>query len=92
MWAILANLLTALLGSAIGRMLTGAGLTLATYVGLSSVVGQLQADLSANLNSIPAEYLGLIGILKFDFYCSALFSAFTIAAASKAMKTFIKTK
>lgn len=92
MWGILANLLTALLGSAIGRMLTGAGLTLATYVGLSSVVGQLQADLSANLNSIPAEYLGLIGILKFDFYCSALFSAFTIAAASKAMKTFIKTK
>lgn len=92
MWGILANLLTTLLGSAIGRMLTGAGLTLATYVGLSSLVGQLQAELQSNLNSIPTDYLGLIGLLKFDLYCAALFSAYTIAATSKAMKTFIKTK
>lgn len=92
MWGVLASLLTSLLGSAIGRMLTGAGLTLATYVGLSAVISQLQSQVLTNMNSMPSEYLGLIGILKFDFYCSALFSAYTIAAASKAMKTFIKTK
>lgn len=90
--AILITILTSFAASLLARVLLGAGLTIYTYKTINDLVSTLQSHLAKYLYALPADALAYIHMLKFDFYVSALLSAYAIVAFVKTSKVFIGAK
>ena len=83
---ILVNILIYFASSLVARMLLGAGLGIISYNFIDTLMQNLQDALLAALNGFPADIVGIIGLLRIDFYLSIILSAMTMAAFIKSSK------
>lgn len=87
--AILITILTAFASSLVARLLLGAGLAFVSYTFINDLVAQAQTAIGGLLNNLPADILGLLGILKIPQAISVVMSAMGIAAFIKSAKVFL---
>lgn len=57
------------------KLLRGLGFTAISYVGISAGLDKLKELAISNFNSVPAEYLNVLGLLKVDVCFSIIVSA-----------------
>lgn len=87
--AILITILTAFASSLVARLLLGAGLAFVSYTFINDLVAQAQNAVRGLLNNLPADILGILGILKIPQAISVVMSAMGIAAFIKSSKVFL---
>lgn len=87
--AILITILTAFASSLVARLLLGAGLAFVSYTFINDLVAQAQNAVRGLLNNLPADILGILGILKIPQAISVVMSAMGIAAFIKSAKVFL---
>lgn len=87
--AILITILTAFASSLVARLLLGAGLAFVSYTFINDLVIQAQNAVGGLLNNLPADILGILGILKIPQAISVVMSAIGIAAFIKSAKVFL---
>ncbi|MFU8925342.1 DUF2523 family protein [Acinetobacter puyangensis] len=86
---VLVPVLTLFLRFFIARILIGAGLTIVTYSFVTYEITRLRNLLDQYLHTLPSNILGYVQTMRFDFYISAVFSAYLIVAAVKGAKVFL---
>lgn len=79
----------ALLSVSIKRMLTGAGLGLATYAGVSKLLDKIISDANAQLASGDGKILSLIGLTGIDVAISLILSACVVRATISSTSVFV---
>jgi len=84
--AVLIAVLTLLTRYFIARALVGAGLTVITFTVVNSFVNQLKDMLHGYLYNLPASVFYVVDLLNFDFYLSAVISAYSLAISIKSAK------
>ncbi|WP_033134810.1 DUF2523 family protein [Acinetobacter sp. MN12] len=89
MQALLIPILTLFARYFIVRAITGAGLSVITYMVLNSFVQELKTMLEGYLYGIPSNFFFIIHLLKFDFYLSTIISCYMIAMSIKSAKIMI---
>ena len=87
--AILITILTAFASSLVAKLMLGAGLAFLSYTFINDLVGQAQAAMLGLYSNIPANIMGILGILKIPQALSVILSAIGIAAFLKASKVFL---
>lgn len=61
-------------------LLRGLGFAAVAYVGISTMMEQAKEYVFSNLGAVPAEWLQMLGVLKFDVAINILFSAYIARA------------
>lgn len=84
--AILITILTAFASSLVARLLLGAGLAFVSYSFINDLVVQAQSAMQGLYSNIPADIMGVLGILKIPQSISVLMSAIGIAAFIRSSK------
>lgn len=87
MWKPLLGGLIELTGTLVGRAMLFLGLSFVTYQGFDTFLQSAQADIWANFGQMPADVLGLLGVLKVDLDVSILISAVTTRLVLKGMQS-----
>ncbi|USA44941.1 DUF2523 domain-containing protein [Acinetobacter sp. C26M] len=87
--ALLITILTAFASSLVARLLLGAGLAFVTYNWINDIVANIQLEIGHLFNGLPADFLGLISILKIPQAVSVVVSALGLAAFIKTSKVFL---
>ena len=75
--------------SFIAKLLLGAGLAIFTYSKVDDLVAEAQNRMLGLYGSLPADVLGILGLLKIPQSISVVMSAMALAAFIKMSKTFI---
>lgn len=84
--AFLIPLLMALLGSVIARVMLGAGLAFLTFTWVNDLVSLAQNQISGLMGGLPADLLGILGIMQIPQALSIIMSAIGTAAFIKTSK------
>jgi hypothetical protein len=71
------------------KILVGAGLAVYTYSKVDDLVAMAQSEMQSLYGNLPADVLGVLGILKIPQSMSVIMSAMAIAAFIKMSKVFI---
>lgn len=87
--ALLITILTAFASSLVARLLLGAGLAFVTYTWINDLVLNIQLEIGHLFNGLPADFLGLISILKIPQAVSVVISALGLAAFIKTSKVVL---
>lgn len=77
--AAIFSTLVSLLGPLAARVLVMVGVSVVTYGGVGALFLLSQNQIEAWLNTMPAEILAMMGLLKIDRAISIVFSAYTMA-------------
>lgn len=62
------------------KLLRGLGFAALSYVGIDAALSQAKTYAFSQLGSMPAQYLGVLGMLKIDVCLNILFSAYIARA------------
>lgn len=65
-------------GTLVGRVLIALGFSAVTYTGLSTTLDFLKAAAFARLDTLPANILGLLGVLQVGTCISIMASAYVV--------------
>lgn len=84
--AVLITILTAFASSLVARLLLGAGLAFLSYTFINDLVAEAQNAMLGLYSNIPADIMGILGILKIPQALSVIMSAIGIAAFIKSSK------
>ncbi len=84
--AILITILAAFASSLVAKLMLGAGLAFLSYTFINDLVGQAQAAMLGLYSNIPANIMGVLGILKIPQALSVVMSAIGTAAFIKSSK------
>lgn len=71
------------------RILISLGIGIFTFAFLQNLQSNIQQNIMTFLNGLPADILGIMGIIGVDMYISIVLSALTISAYLKSVKIFI---
>jgi hypothetical protein len=74
----IAGALLNIVASLAGRVLVGLGIAVASYAGLDTGLAFLRDSAFQNLDSLPANVLGLLGVLKVGTCISIVASAYVV--------------
>ena len=86
MSTLLLRVLAFFASSLIAKLLLGAGLAFVTYGFINDLVAEAQMQMQGLYSGIPADMLGVFGILKIPQSLSIIMSAIGIAAFIKSSK------
>lgn len=86
MQGILVKVLIWFASSLVAKLLLGAGLAFVSYTFINDVVAQAQSQMVGLMNNIPADIVGVLGILKIPQALSVVMSAIGMAAFIKSSK------
>lgn len=92
MGSLFAGLLKGLNKGWLKEMLVGAGLTLGAAAGSMIFINQLINNFKNNVNSIPADILGLAHIAGFDYAISIILGAIVASVAKNAGSLSLRKK
>jgi len=84
--AVLITILAAFASSLVAKLLLGAGLAFLSYTFINDLVAEAQNAMLGLYGNIPADILGVLGILKIPQALSVIMSAIGIAAFIKSSK------
>ncbi len=87
--AILVTILTAFASSLVAKMMIGAGIVFLSYTYTNDLVAQAQAAMQGLYSNIPANIMGILGILKIPQSLSVCMSAIGIATFIKSSKLML---
>lgn len=90
--ALLITILTAFASSLIAKMLLGAGLAFLTYSFVNDMVLSAQLEMIGLYGNLPANIVGVLGILKIPQALSVIMSAIATAAFIKTSKVALGMK
>lgn len=90
--AIIITILTALLSSIVAKVLLGAGLAFVSYTFVNDLVAQAQSQMMTLYGGLPADIVGVLGILKIPQSLSVIMSAIGTASFIKTAKVAIGMK
>ena len=76
----LVGLLAEVAGSLAGRVLLSLGLAVFQFTGMSLLENSITSGVWGSLGGLPAEILGLFGVLKLDVALKMILSAYGIRA------------
>ena len=62
------------------KLLRGLGFAAVSYVGVDALLNQAKSYVFSQIGSMPAQYLGVLGMLKIDVCLNILFSAYVARA------------
>lgn len=62
-------------GSLVGRVLIALGVGFVTYTGIQATLTSMQGYVQGWLQAMPADVLGILGLMKIDVAVSIMFSA-----------------
>lgn len=83
---LLIFILTSFASSLIAKMMLGAGLAFLSYTWINDLVSQAQNQMLGLYSNIPADIVGILGILKIPQSLSVIMSAIGTAAFIKSSK------
>lgn len=83
---LLVFILTSFASSIIAKMMLGAGLAFISYTFINDLVLQAQNAMTGLYSNLPADLLGVLGILKIPQALSIIMSAIGTAAFIKSSK------
>ena len=83
---LLITILAAFASSLVAKLLLGAGLAFVSYTFINDLVMQAQNAMLGLYNNVPADIMGIMGILKIPQGLSVIMSAIGIAAFIKSSK------
>lgn len=83
---ILIVILTAFASSLVAKLMLGAGLAFLSYTWINDLVLQAQNEMLGLYSNIPADIMGVLGILKIPQALSIIMSAMGTAAFIKSSK------
>lgn len=84
--AILVTILAAFASSLVAKLLLGAGLAFVSYTFINDMVSAAQAEMMGLYGNLPANIIGVLGLLKIPQALSVLMSAIATAAFIKSSK------
>ena len=87
--AILVTILTAFASKLLVKMMIGAGIVFLSYTYTNDLVAQAQVAMQGLYSNIPANIMGILGILKIPQALSVIMSAIGTAAFIKSSKLAI---
>ena len=87
--AILVTILTAFASSLVAKMMIGAGIVFLSYTYTNDLVAQAQVAMQGLYSNIPANIMGVLGILKIPQSLSVVMSAIGIATFIKSSKLML---
>lgn len=83
---LLILILTSFASSLVAKMMLGAGLAFLSYTWINDLVSQAQNAMLGLYSNIPADIVGILGILKIPQSLSVIMSAIGTAAFIKSSK------
>lgn len=83
---LLITILAAFASSLVAKLLLGAGLAFISYTFINDLVMQAQNVMLGLYNNVPADIMGIMGILKIPQALSVIMSAIGTAAFIKSSK------
>lgn len=83
---LLITILAAFASSLVAKLLLGAGLAFVSYTFINDLVMQAQNAMLGLYNNVPADIMGIMGILKIPQALSVIMSAIGTAAFIKSSK------
>lgn len=83
---LLIFILTSFASSLVAKMMLGAGLAFISYTFINDLVLQAQTAMTGLYSNLPADLLGVLGILKIPQALSIIMSAIGTAAFIKSSK------
>lgn len=83
---LLITILAAFASSLVAKLLLGAGLAFVSYTFINDLVMQAQNAMLGLYNNVPADIMGIMGILKIPQALSVIMSAIATAAFIKSSK------
>ncbi|WP_180051409.1 DUF2523 domain-containing protein [Acinetobacter sp. YH12211] len=83
---LLIAILAAFASSLVAKLLLGAGLAFISYTFINDLVMQAQNSMLGLYNNVPADIVGIMGILKIPQALSVIMSAIGTAAFIKSSK------
>ena len=87
--AILVTILTAFASKLLVKMMIGAGIVFLSYTYTNDLVAQAQVAMQGLYSNIPANIMGILGILKIPQSLSVCMSAIGIATFIKSTKLML---
>lgn len=90
--AVLITILTAFASSLVAKVLLGAGLMFLSYGWVNDLVASAQVEMMGLYGNLPANIVGVLGILKIPQALSVIMSAITTAAFIKTSKVALGMK
>ena len=84
--AILITILASFASSLVAMLMIGAGLAFLSFTFINDLVAQAQTEMLGLYSNIPANILGVLGILKIPQALSVVMSAIGTAAFIKSSK------
>ncbi len=87
--AILVTILTSFASKLVVKMMLGAGIVFLSYTYTNDLVAQAQAAMQGLYSNIPANIMGILGILKIPQSLSVCMSAIGIATFIKSTKLML---
>lgn len=87
--AVLIAVIGAIASSLLAKVLLGAGLAIVSYVWINDLVALAQTEMQGMFYNLPADLVGLLGILKIPQALSVLMSAIGTATFIKSAKVFV---
>lgn len=90
--AVIIAILTAFASSLIAKLLLGAGLAFLSYTWMNDLVAQAQTQMLVLYGGLPADIVGVLGILKIPQSLSVAMSAVATAAFIKTSKIALGIK
>lgn len=90
--AVIIAILTSFASSLIAKLLLGAGLAFLSYTWMNDLVAQAQTQMLGLYGDLPADIVGVLGILKIPQSLSVLMSAVATASFIKTSKIALGIK
>ena len=90
--AVIIAILTAFASSLIAKLLLGAGLAFLSYTWMNDLVAQAQTQMLGLYGGLPADIVGVLGILNIPQSLSVVMSAVATAAFIKTSKIALGIK
>ena len=84
--AILIRILTSFASSLVAKLMLGGGLAFISYTWMNDLVAQAQSQMLGLYGGLPADIVGVLGILKIPQALSILMSAVATAAFIRTSK------
>lgn len=78
--AFIVGLFLSLVGTFVGRVITALGMSLVTYQGVQLVFDKLRQLFEHYVAQLPADWIGIMGLLKIGTCFSILLSAMMLKA------------
>ena len=83
---LLITILTAFASSLVAKLMLGAGLAFLSYTWVNDLVAQAQSQMLGLYSNLPADIVGILGILKIPQALSVVMSAIGTASFIKTSK------